>query len=158
MMTLKRFRKLADSYGADLRRWPERLRPEARRLLESSAQARQIIGGAGELDDALIAAAAARSDSVWSGDDPEDALLRLRNGVAARIRTGGAPATAIAAGGIPIRTPRNAPRRVGWISLATAASVAILAGLVLGIRYSPAAPQQDLLALLQPAPVQLLSD
>jgi len=157
MMTLKRFRKLADSYGADLRRWPERLRPEARRLVESSAQAREIIGRAGELDDAIIAAGAARSDSVWSGDGPEDALPRLRNGVAARIRSA-APATAIAAGGIPIRTARNAPRRVGWISLATAASVAILAGLVLGIRYSPAAPQQDLLALLQPAPVQLLSD
>jgi len=150
MMTLKRFRRLADSYGADLRRWPERLRPEARRLLESSAQAQEIIARAEELDDAIIAAAAARSDSVWSGDGPEGALVRLRDGVAARIRPP-APASAI-------RTAHNVPRRAGWISLATAASVAILAGLVLGIRYSPAAPQQDLLALLQPAPVQLLSD
>jgi hypothetical protein len=157
MMTLKRFRTLADSYGADLRRWPERLRPEARRLLESSAEAKEIMAGAGELDDAIIAARAARSDGVWSGDRPEAALVRLRNSVAARIRPA-SPATAIAARATPIRTARNAPRRAGWIGLATAASVAVLAGLVLGIRYPPAAPQQDVLALLQPAPVQLLSD
>lgn len=45
-----------------------------------------------------------------------------------------------------------------WISLATAASVAILAGLVLGIRYSQVPPQQDFLALVQPSPIQLLAD
>ncbi len=155
MMTLKRFRTLADSYGADLRRWPERLRPQARHLLESSAEAKEIMAGAGELDDAIIAARAARSDGVWSGDRPEAALERLRYSVAARIRPA-SPATAARA--TPIRTARNAPRRAGWIGLATAASVAVLAGLVLGIRYSPAAPQQDVLALLQPAPVQLLND
>jgi hypothetical protein len=151
MMTLKRFRTLADSYGADLQRWPERLRPDARRLLESSAEAQEIMARAGELDRAIIAAGAARSDSVWVDDRPEAALVRLRNSVAARIRPA-IPATAIAARAIPT------PGRVRRISLATAAGVAILAGLVLGIRYSSPAPQQDVLALLQPAPVQLLSD
>lgn len=149
MMTLERLRTLADSYGADLQRWPEQLRPQARALLESSAEARDIIATARELDDAIVAASAARSDSIWSADRPEAALARLRNDVAARIR----PAAAAGAIGL-----RKVPRRVGWLSLATAASLAIVAGVALGSRYSPATPQQDVLALLQPAPVQLLND
>jgi hypothetical protein len=147
MMTLKRFRTLADIYGADLQRWPERIRPHARTLLETSAEARNIIGTAEELDEAITAASSAHRRRLWSGDHPEAALVRLRNSVAARIR----PAPTL-------RAARNPGRRAGWISLATAATVAIVSGLVLGIRYSPAAPQQDLLALLQPAPVQLLND
>jgi hypothetical protein len=57
-----------------------------------------------------------------------------------------------------MRAARHTRGRVRWISLATAASVAIFAGVVLGIVYSPVAPHQDLLALLQPAPIQLLDD
>jgi hypothetical protein len=149
MMTLRRFRTLADSYGADLQRWPERVRPQAHGLLRSSAQAQQIIARARELDEAIAAAGVARSERLWSGDRADAVLVRLRNGVAARIAPA-APAAAIAA--------RSAPWRVRWISLATAASVAILAGLLLGIRYAPVAPHQDFLALLQPSPVQLLTD
>jgi hypothetical protein len=66
--------------------------------------------------------------------------------------------TAISAAAVTSRATRSVPRRAGWISVATAASVAVLAGLLLGSRYSPPAPQQDVLALLQPAPVQLLGD
>lgn len=156
-MTLKRFRKLADSYGADLRRWPERLRPGSRALLESSAEARDIIARARELDEAIVAAAGARSESLRSDDHPEAALVRLRNSVAARI---GPAATAEAdpAGEVSMRTARSAPGRMRWISLATAASVAIVAGVALGIVYTPAATHQDLLTLLQPAPIQLLDD
>ncbi|MFZ0550631.1 MAG: hypothetical protein WAU49_15825 [Steroidobacteraceae bacterium] len=153
MMTLKRLQKLADSYGADLRRWPQRLHPRARTLLESSAQAREIMAGASEIDQAIGAAAIARSEDLWSRDRPEAALARLRNGVAARIGR----ATSVADEAL-IRAARGGPGRVRWISLATAASVAILAGVVLGIVYSPAASHQDLLALLQPGPIQLLND
>lgn len=156
MMTFKRFRKLADSYGADLQRWPERLRPQAHALLESSAEAREIMAGAGELDEAIRAAGSARSVSLWSGDRPEVALVRLRNSVAARI--GAAAPGASAAAGIATYPARGGPGRVRWIGLATVASVAIVAGVVLGIFYSPAAPHQDLLALLQPGPIQLLND
>ena len=46
MMTLNRFRTLADSYGADLQRWPERMRPQALVLLDSSGEAREIIARA----------------------------------------------------------------------------------------------------------------
>jgi len=157
MMTLKRFRTLADIYGADLQRWPERVRPHARTLLDTSAEARSIIARAAELDEAITAASSAHRRRLWSGDHPEAALVRLRNDVAARIRA--VAPSRVSAAGVPIlRAARNPRRRAGWISLATAASVAIVSGLVLGIRYSPATPQQDLLALLQPAPVQLLND
>jgi hypothetical protein len=158
MMTLKRFRTLADSYGADLRRWPERLRPQALVLLDSSAEARTIIARAKELDEAIAAAEAARSERFRSGDLGDAALVRLRNTVAARIAPA-IPASADAARGIrPRRAGRSAPWCVRWISLATAASVAILAGFVLGIRYPPVPSQQDLLALLQPSPIQVLTD
>lgn len=157
MMTLERFRTLADSYGADLRRWPERLRPQVLTLLESSAAARDVIAQAGALDQAIRAAESARSESLWSGDRPDAALVRLRNSVAARI-TAPAAAGAIAAAKLPRNTAHRAPGRMRWISLATAASVAILAGMMLGVLYSPVASQQDLLALLQPVPIQLLDD
>jgi len=160
MMTLKRFRKLTDSYGADLRRWPERLRPQGRALLECSAQAQEIIARARELDEAIAAAASARSESLWAGDHPEEALVRLRNSVAARIGPAGAPAAvaAVAAKQRSRRSARGTLWRVRWVSLATAASVAILAGIALGMMYTPAATHQDFLTLLQPGPIQLLDD
>lgn len=157
MMTLERFRKLADSYGADLRRWPQRLQVPARALLESSAEARKIMAAASELDEAIRSAGSARSERLWSGDRPEAALVRLRNTVAARIGAAAAPAE-LAADQTRMRAARGGRGRVGWIGLATAASVAILAGVVLGIVYSPTASHQDLLALLQPGPIQLLND
>jgi hypothetical protein len=157
MMTLKRFRTLADSYGGDLQRWPERMRPQARALLDTSAEARQIIGRAGKLDEVIAAAEGAHSEHLWSGDRADAVLERLRNRVATRIAPT-RPATAIRAVSL-LRTPLGTPRRVRWIGLATAASVAIVAGLVLGIRYSPAAARQDdLSALLQPSPIQLPAD
>ena len=155
MMTLRRFRALADSYGADLSRWPERARPQARALLDSSAAAQEVIARARALDAAIAAAAAARGESLWSDDRPEAALVRLRNGVAARI---GPASPAMAAGRTPAPAVHRGRRRPGWLGLATAASVAILAGVALGVLYSQGASNQDLLALLQPAPIQLLTD
>ena len=157
MMTLKQFQKLAESYGADLRRWPERLRPQAQALLDSSAEALAVMARARELDDAIYAAGSARSENLWSGDRAEAALVRLRNSVAARIGGPGAATGAAATEG-SVRAARSGPGRLRWISLATAASVAIVAGVALGIVYSPAATQPDLLALLQPQPLQLLND
>jgi len=158
MMRLRRFRTLAESYGADLKRWPERLQREALVLLDSSAEARQIIARAGELDEAIAAAEAARHERFWSGDRADAALVRLRNRIAARTDPT-MPVSASAVRGTHMRRAvRSGPRRAGWIGLATAASVAILAGILLGIRYSPVPSQQDLLALLQPSPIQLLTD
>ena len=157
MMTLRRFRTLADSYGADLQRWPERRRRQARALLDTSAAARDIMARARELDEAIAAAGAERDARIWGGSRVDAALHRVRAGVSTRIRrpvSAGIPAAA--AIGSPVA--RHRARRARWVGLAAAAGLAVLAGLALGILYSPTAPPQDLTALLQPAPLQLLTD
>ncbi len=155
MMRIKRFRALADSYGADLQRWPEQVRREARALLDSSAEAQEIVAEARRLDEAMAAASAARTERLWSADHPEAALVRLRNTVAARID----PARAAAAQTeTHVDNLRRTPRRAGWFGLATAATIAVVAGMALGVLYSPTASQQDLLVLLQPSPIQLPGD
>lgn len=158
MITLRRFKKLADSYGGDLRRWPEGLRAPARALLERSADARRVFARAVDVDDAVAAAVAARNTRTWTAGSADAALERLRSGVAARIRS-----TAVRRSGssawIGASPSRAIPfRRAGWVGLATAASIAVISGLALGILYSPASPSQSLFSLLQPAPLQLLAD
>ena len=156
MMTLRRFRALSDSYGADLQRWPEPVRGPARVLLDASAQARGIIARARALDQAIAAAGAERDARIRGGSRADAALHRLRAGVAMRIRrpVEGGVATSDEVGS-PLA--RHLRRRARWVGLATAAGLAVLAGLALGILYSPSAPQ-DLTALLQAAPLQLLTD
>lgn len=172
MMTLRRFRTLAASYGADLQRWPERLRGQALALFESSAEACAAIARARQLDEAIAAAGAARDEQVWAGESAERALHRVQSRVSARTRSAISGARGAAqvveltpASSAPPspassrRAPRHSPpQRAGWFGLATAAGLAILAGLALGILYSPSAPPQDLTALLQPTPLQLLTD
>ena len=158
MMTLRRFRKLAESYGADLHRWPKRLRAQALALLDVSSEAQALITRAGELDEAIGAASAAREARLWGGESADAALRRLHEKVSARTRRL-APTGAAVPGGIKSRAAsRYRPQRVGWIGFATAAGLAVLAGLALGIFYTPSAPPQDLTALLQPAPLQVLTD
>jgi anti-sigma-K factor RskA len=158
MMTLRRFRTLADSYGADLQRWPESLRRQALELLDSSAEAQAVISRARELDEALAAAGAAREAHLWDRESADAALHRLRQNVSARIRRR-LPEGADALGGSERRTAnRSRPRHVGWFGFATAAGLAVLAGLALGIVYSPSPQPPDLTALLQPAPLQVLAD
>lgn len=158
MMTLRRFRTLAASYGADLQRWPESLRRQACDWLDSSAEAQAIMSRARELDEAIAAAGAARDAHHWDGKSAAAALHRLRQNVSARIQhppLGGAPKF----DGIDARTGnRQRPRHVGWVGLATAAGLAVVVGLTLGIFYSPSVQPPDVTALLQPAPLQLLTD
>lgn len=158
MMTLRRFRTLADSYGADLQRWPQSLRRQALDLLDSSAEAQAIMSRARELDETIAAASAVRDAQQWDGKSPAVALDRLRQNVSARIQRpalGGAPGFngSAAHAASPYR-----PRHLGWVGFATAAGLAVVAGLTLGIFYSPSAQPPDVTALLQPAPLQLLTD
>ena len=63
MMPLARFAVLADSYGADLERWPQAVREPAREFLSVSAEARTLLEEARELD-AAIAAVSARETAL----------------------------------------------------------------------------------------------
>ncbi|HEV2441744.1 MAG TPA: hypothetical protein VGT07_04415 [Steroidobacteraceae bacterium] len=166
MMTLRRFRILAARYGAELQRWPERLRPQGQELLQASTEARAIIAQARDLDEAIAAAGAARDAGIWGGVDADSALQRLRANVTARIgaiavtdATAAAMPAKVAAHVTNFRSSYGAPsRRARWLSLATAASIAVIVGFVIGVLYSPTSPTQELTALLQPAPLQLLGD
>jgi hypothetical protein len=141
-----------------LQRWPQRLRGQALALLDSCAEAQAVIGRARELDEVIAAAGAARLARLWGGETADAVLHRVQKNVSAYLRQP-APAGVTALHGTRSRAAiRYRPRPVQWIGLATAASLAVIAGLALGIHYSPAAPQEDLTALLQPAPLQVLTD
>lgn len=158
MMTLRRFRTLAESYGADLQRWPQRLRGQARAMLDGSAEARAIISRARELDDLIAAAGTARLERLWGDESADAALHRLQKNVSGRIRRPPSAGVTPLGGWRSSAASRYRPRPVQWLSLATAASLAVIAGLSLGILYAPSAAQEDLTVLLQPAPLQVLND
>ena len=143
MLTLKRFKTLTDSYGADLLRWPEQERAAAQTLLEKSAEARALLADARMLDDALAMASARQSAAHLRHHNEEATLARLRSGVAARIAATGGRSRGW-----------SGP---GWVSLATAGSLAVVAGLVIGALYNPPGASADALTtLLQPAPIDKL--
>jgi hypothetical protein len=161
MMTLRRFRALTQSYGAQLPRWPQEEHAAAEELLRSSAEARALLAQEQSLDEA-IAVATAHQNSKLRPQDELAAMARLRSGVAARIAT---QAVSKQPGGLwswlfggeqQLGSLRR--RRLG---LATTGAVAIVAGLLVGGLYGPApapAPVGLLTVLLQPSPLEILSD
>jgi hypothetical protein len=62
-MTPERLRQLADTWGADLRRWPEAERAGAQALLAHDAAAQALLRRAAELDALLDAHAVAAPDA-----------------------------------------------------------------------------------------------
>lgn len=172
MLTLERFKALLSSYGAKPQRWPEAERADAEALLRVSEAARLLLSEAQELDDAIEAASALGHATPGSGGEQEAALLRLRARVAARIESleNDAPRrqllsrAAAALRRVPA-TLRWAPAvlrpaaypRLGWLALA-AGSLVIAAGLALGSLYGSAPPADNMLALLQPAPLSIFAD
>ena len=85
MLTLKRFAALAESYGGDLRRWPDDVRGGAQALLNASPQAHGILADAQKLDSAIEAAGLREDRRLLPPHEQEAALARLRGGVTARI-------------------------------------------------------------------------
>jgi hypothetical protein len=158
MLTLRRFTAMADSYGADLQRWPDELRGEAEALLQVSAMARAHLEAALTLDRIIDAASADEDVRLWPAGEEGAALARLRSGVAARIAA------------VPLRRPtsrrfqwalairerwRPGPE-LRWIGMATGGGFAIMAGLLLGSLYTTAPTSDTALSMLQPAPIHSL--
>ena len=81
MLTIKRFQVLAESYGADLQRWPQESRTEAERLLAVSSEARQALAAARILDAAILEAS---TQDQLSPAEQSAALERLKSAVASR--------------------------------------------------------------------------
>jgi hypothetical protein len=161
MLTVERFRATADSYGADLQRWPNEMRDAAEALLNVSAEARAVLQEARALDEAINAASATDDARRWRPGEQNAALARLRSGVEARI----APT---ARKRLPDPLPGLTLMQGVWwatsirsrlVGMAAAGGCAIVAGLLLGSTYvSEPATDGALTMLLQPAPIHILSD
>ena len=160
MMTLRRFKSLTDSYGADLQRWPEDERGAAAALLGSSAQARQRIAEALGLDEALGAASFQTDAALWPAGHADAALAWLRSSVGAEIAQ---PLYEQTAG---TWLTRGATRwahlvvsmQLGWPSLAASGGLAVVMGLLIGSSDIARPVPVNLLTMLQPSPIQVLSD
>jgi hypothetical protein len=161
MLTLQQFRAMAESYGADLRRWPEPVRNEAQALLRASPRARAILDDARIVDD-VIATASAREQRVlhFASSCNEAILARLRSRVQARI----------AAAAVHPPVPRHSVWRraeradwgstpwLCWLGLATSGGLAVAAGLVIGGMNASAPASDPVLSMLLPAPIHMLAD
>lgn len=154
MMTLKRFKMLLDSYGADLQRWPQEERGEAQALLADSAVAQSWYSEAMRLDAAIAAASASEDEGLWPAGEMDAALMRVRLGVEAQIaqRT------------VPVRGPQTAGRYfpLRWLGMATGGGFVVTAGLLIGLTTATSSMSEagtdTVLAMLQPAPIPALAD
>jgi len=178
MLTLKRFKALTDSYGADPRRWPEAVRGDAEVLLRLSPEARRMLASARELDEAINA-----TEDTLPPSEENAAMLRLRAGVAARLVEAASHETVgrEAASTAPMRSTARrgniaARRRLGWLrsgmlpftqwptfvrvaGMAAAGGLIVAAGLLLGsMDATGPTAQVDVLAMLQPSPLPFPAD
>jgi len=160
MMTLKRFRALAQSYGADLQRWPQEERGAAEELSGSSEEAHTLLVQERALDEAIAAATAPQDAQHGPQSERDAALVRLRAKVAARLAVGKAQAKPVGRLSWLLGTAsHSSPVRVRRFGLATGGVFAIIAGLLIGGLSGPApAPVGALSALLQPATLDILAD
>jgi hypothetical protein len=154
MLTIKRFQVLAESYGADLQRWPQELRAEAERLLAVSSEARQVLAEARILDAAILEASA---QDQLSPAEQNAAVERLKSAVANRLATSHARRMNVSFFGWmsgwfhEVTTPRG-------FRLASGVCAAVIGGLVVGSLYTGAPATTSILTLLQPDPIQLFED
>jgi hypothetical protein len=152
MLTLKRFRAKAESYGADLKRWPEALRGEGEALLKVSPEARAVLDEARRLDQAIAAGSAEEDARLWPPGEQDAALARLRASVVARIAAppGSRPEHRRAGWALSLR--------LRWAGLVTAGGFAIMAGLLIGGLYAGTPEPDSVLTILQPQPIEILAD
>jgi hypothetical protein len=162
MLTLKTFKALTESYGAEPERWPDSMRADAEALLRVSPQAQQLLAEARALDEAIDAASERDDTARWPPDEAAAALVRLRAAVASRVVR---PAGQEAAAGwrhwlrgwmLPVAQWPSSARLAG---MAAAGGFIIAVGLFLGsMDATRPAPQVDVLAMLQPDPFPFLAD
>ena len=170
MLTLKRFKALTDSYGAEPQRWPDDVRADAEALLRVSPEAQRLLAEARELDEGITAARERVDAASWMPDEEAAALARLRAGVAARLarsagqETMGQVVSVRGAGWrrwlrrwmLPVAQWPSSARLAG---MAAAGGFLIAVGLFLGsMDATRPAPQVDVLAMLQPNPLPFLAD
>jgi hypothetical protein len=142
MLTMAAFRHLAAAYGADLARWPEAQREEARALLARTPDAYAWLHQEAGLDAALAQLAPPKPGT--------SDLARLRAGVAARMDAPRARQS-LARQSLVLAWPN-------WGWLAAGAGGALAAGLLVGLLSATPPASTGLLAMLQPAALPVLVD
>jgi len=147
MLTLRRFRRMTDTYGADLRRWPDKLRADGEALLGVSPEARAILSDARMMDEAIEAGRAGDDAMMRQPGEFDAALARVRAGVAARIAASGAR-----------RPSGGLPWQLWWFGMAASSGLAVAIGLLLGVTYGSEPLPDNLMAMLQPAPIHMLAE
>jgi hypothetical protein len=158
MLTLRKFKALAESYGAELQRWPEETRGEAKALLESSPQAMALLREAWELDEVISAARDREAAERWPAGEEEAALARLRSGVAAQIassrRGRRVRGSGFGWGGwAGVHAAVNAHIEV--VGLTLGSGLSIVAGGMIGLMYGATPVSDSLLTVLQAAPLHI---
>jgi hypothetical protein len=159
MLTLRRFTVLAESFGADLQRWPAETQGDAQALLAASAEARAVLDEARQLDEAIVAARRLEEAALWQPGEMDAALARLQSGVAGRIAPGMPRRRSVrerfgwafSGGGSVLGAP------VGWIGFAASGAVAVAAGLLIGSLSAAAPAPGDILAVFQAATIPFLA-
>ena len=156
MMPLKHFRAMADSYGADLCRWPGERRAGAQALLECSAAARAILDEARQLDQAIEAAGRVEAERLGRADEQDTALTRLRAVVGARIAAPAAARRPVYSFSVRLRDAVGG--HLGWFGMTASGGIAVLAGLMIGSMDLTPPAQDNLLSMLEPAPIGALAE
>lgn len=158
MVTLRRFAILAESYGADLARWPEETRADAERLVLSSVDARRILAAAELLDRSLDAASEAEDRALWHGTEADATLARLRIHVAGAIAAPAPPARRFGGDGwLSLGVGSATLGRLEWFGMATGGGLAVAGGLLLGYLTVSAGSTETVMTLLQPGPLHLFA-
>ncbi|HUC18499.1 MAG TPA: hypothetical protein VMA37_12530 [Acetobacteraceae bacterium] len=158
MLTHRRFKALTESYGAELQRWPEEVRGEARVLVNTSARARRILAEARALDEALEATRIREDEKLWPPGERNAALARVRAGVASRLSSAPLRGRRFFGHELPRGSGWAIIGSLGWVGLLAGSFVAIAAGLMIGSFYAPSQAPIDVLAMLQPAPINIFSN
>jgi hypothetical protein len=160
MLSLRRFKMLIDSYGAEPRRWPDKDRPQAEALLKASPEARRLFEQALRLDGAIKEASVRQDTSLWRPGERDAALATLRAVVAARIAVRSSDRR-------PARWYRvwwmlqggrwAHPGFLRWVGMMVGSGVVVVAGLWIGWMQTRPPVSADLFTMLQLAPIRGLA-
>ena len=156
MLSSKRFDALIDAYGADFRRWPEGVRGAGMARLAASRMARRRMAAAQALDEVLVARSAHERANVGPAE-AQAAMTRLRAGLQAEMASGRLQTRSVAFTLSGLAPPSFDFR---WMGVASACGLALAAGLWTGAAAPATAPSNPdaLLAILQPSPIQVVSN
>ena len=160
MLSHRRLFSLIDTYGADPRRWPESKRSRAEELLCGSEPARAYLEAARLLDASIRDASRMADTHLWGPGDQEAALARVRSLVGSSISTQNLPLNRAA-----FLPPFLSPGRFAVLTLrgkglglAVGCSLAIAVGFFVGSTQVAVPTSQNVVAILQPALLQVVID